>query len=79
MAYKLTLNTEHRNEQKPWFFNTGTLDTVLRPVYSEKISCAQTKFKNVKIAFKVKCHRLSTTSSIHRGTYSYQITSIFDQ
>jgi len=28
---------------------------------------------------KVKCHQLPTTSSVHHGTYSCQVTSISDQ
>jgi len=27
----------------------------------------------------VKCHRLSTTSCVHRGTYSYKVTSTSDK
>jgi len=37
--------------------------------------------KHTKIALKVKvkCHQLPTTSSVHLGTYSYQVTSISEQ
>jgi len=33
--------------------------------------------KNTKIALKVEGHQLPTTSSVHYGTYSYQVTSRF--
>jgi len=34
---------------------------------------------NTKIAVRVKCRQLPTTSSIHHWAYSYRVTSISDQ
>jgi len=35
--------------------------------------------KNTKIALKVEGHKLATTSNVHHGAYSYQVTSISDK
>jgi len=38
------------------------------------------KYKNSsRSKIKVKCHQLPTTSGVHGGTYSYQVTLISDQ
>jgi len=37
------------------------------------------KVRKQRSKVKVKCHQLPSTFSVHRGAYSYQITSISDQ
>jgi len=56
-----------------------TKNEVASSSHSKGITCAEKirkQFSRSKL--KVKAHQLPTTSSVHRGTYSYQVTSISD-
>jgi len=50
----------------------------LKLLMVDEICMANEKTK-IALEVKVKCHQLPTTSIIHHGTYSYQVTSISDE
>jgi len=52
----------------------------LKLLIEDEMRMTNKKYENSSsLKVKVKCHQLSTTSSVHHGTYSYQVTSISDR